>query len=303
MPLLHGSIQCVRYNLLFCPEHPDFESLAFEPIPPMSALKERSGFIPFVPEHAYELGPGRFAFRVRKDTVKIDSTRLKERIQDLLRREEAEVGFPNLKRKKEIRQMVEEELLRETTPRCKIIECYVDGNILFLGSTSHADQDLVTNLMKKIGFECEPKTPWGDRNQELDCHWLPSKHPSHSLLGCIFARKLLNHPDIFLEPEKGSVRMVIPNGTQIGLSGPVVEEVDRLLVQGAEILKEKILFGSGETITFDALDFSISGLKTERFRSDTWQEQLEQRIDAIAALFDRLDHQYEQLMVDEVQTP
>jgi electron transfer flavoprotein alpha subunit len=77
MGFLSSSISVTRFNVVVPPEGPDFERIQFWAIDPNSEVRERIGVIPFEIEAPYEVGQGRYAFRVRIDRIRADATAVK----------------------------------------------------------------------------------------------------------------------------------------------------------------------------------------------------------------------------------
>jgi hypothetical protein len=87
MGLLSGSASVARFQVFDRPREPDFDALAFEPIPPASERRESAGFVPMEPEAPYRIGDDLFAFRLRFDRIRPDPTAVAERADALARAE------------------------------------------------------------------------------------------------------------------------------------------------------------------------------------------------------------------------
>lgn len=292
MGLLSGAVSAIRFNVLFMPEEIDFQLLPFQAIAPGSLLRERSGFVPYEPGAEYEISHGVWAFRVRIDKIQLDSTQIQERLKELIKIEEEQVGPPSPQTRRKLKQLAEDELMQHPAPRTKIIECYMNRSHLHIGSTSKGHIGTVLELLKKIGVEVDFKTPWLDAGlEDVESEMLELKEPGQSLWGTRFLRWLINDPDILLEPEKGSVKLMSPDGARISLAGPVLQEVDRYIQQGAEILSAKML-AQNYAFQFDGLSYRINGLKMEAHKSLHWIERLETRMETLCEVWDFLDEKF-----------
>ena len=82
MGLLSGPLAVTRFNAAVPPDGPDFERVRFFAIEPGSEVRERMGIVPFELDAPYEVGKGRWAFRVRIDRIKPDPTSVRERVKE-----------------------------------------------------------------------------------------------------------------------------------------------------------------------------------------------------------------------------
>lgn len=296
MGLLSGSVSLTRWNVVSRPEVPDFEQEAFREIPPGSELREAVGFVPFEPAAPYQVGEHRFAFRVRFDKLQADKAAVEERLKLLIQSEIETTGaaFVGPKKRKKLRQLAEDELIGQAAPRTKIIEGCIDGKVVYLASTSEDRLGRVVSLLRKIGVLAEAKTPWIDRQEpDFESDLVEISGPGQSALGCRFLRELVGDAEILYEPEAGSVKLKT-HDTLVSVSGAVLKDVLRYLERGAEILNAKLLTPEG-TFRLDGLTFRISGLKIETGRHEHWIEHLDERLEKIATVWDRLDTRYGQL--------
>lgn len=293
MGLLNGAVSCIRFNVLAMPEELDFSLIPFHAIAPGSLLRERSGFVPYEPGADFEIGTGVWAFRVRIDKIQLDSTLIQERLKELIQVEEEQVGPPSPQTRRKLKLLAEEELMQHPMPKSKIIECYMTRQTLFVGSTAKGHVGTVLELLKKIGVEVDFKTPWIDLGlDEGNSDVLDLKEPGQSLWGSQFLRWLLNDSEVLLEPEKGSVKLLSTDGARITLAGPVIQEVDRFLEDGAEILSAKILIDTF-AFQFDGLAFRINSLRLDPFKSLHWIERLENRMDKLKEVWDLLEKKFQ----------
>ncbi len=295
MGLLSGSVSVTRFNVAPFPGEPDFEAERFVEIQPGSEVRERVGFVPMEPEAPYEVGQGRFAFRVRIDRLKPDPTAVQERVKQLVRAElEAGAELVGARKRKELRQLAEEELIVKTTPTSRIVECCLDGKLLYVASTAKDHLGKVITQLRKIGIVAEPKTPWLDRGDpEVESDIVAAYEPGQSVLGCRFLKALMGDRDLMFESEAGYVQLQTAE-TRVTLSGAVTSDLHRYVKRGAEILAAKLLTGDA-SFRFDALNFRLSGLRVEIGRHDHWTDLLDERLEKIAAVWDLLETKYRQL--------
>jgi len=300
MGFLQGSVACTRFNVVSCPENPQFDLLPFRPISPGSSLREKEGFTPMVPGEPYEFGARRWAFRVRIDKVTLDATTLKEKVAEMVQAETDAVGPPGPKARQRMRIEVEEEMMQHPQPRSKIIDCVLEETVLFVGSTSKGHLGTVLELLKRVGVEAEYKTPWLDAGQEEDGTGggvVDLKEPSQSIWGTRFLEQLTNDPEVFIEGDKGSAKLIAKDGTKFSLSGPLLNQMDNLLTNGSTILSAKMII-EGFAFNFDGLSYRITGLKLDNARGH-WTEVLEERLEKIKAVWEWLDAKYVGLMIPE----
>ncbi len=303
MGLISAAVSCTRFNVISLPESPEFDLVPFRPIMPGSSIREREGFVPYEPDAPYEAGARKWAFRVRIDKVTLDATVLRERLKELVKAETEAVGPPSPKNRQRLKQQAEEELMAHPMPRSKIIECLLDDTILYVGSTSKGHLGLVLEMLKRIGVEVEFKAPWLDAGQEeIFSDLVEVKEPGQSPWGCRFLKELLNDPDVFVEPDKGSVKLITSDSAKVSLGGPVLNELDRLMEAGAEVLAAKLMMGE-YIFGFDALSYRLNGLKLDNFKGKHWTEQLDLRMEKIKDLWQELDDKYQHLLENDKITP
>jgi len=294
MGLLSGSISVTRFNVVVPPEGPDFERIQFWAIDPNSEVRERIGVIPFEIDASYEVGQGRYAFRVRIDRIRADATAVKERLKELIKAEMEATGRPfvGAKTRKKLRELAEAELCSGQAPRTRILECCIDGTILYVASTAKSHLGTVLTLLRQAGVEADFKAPWLDQAPEVDeaSDIVIPKEPGESVLGCRFVKALLEEPEVMVEPETGSIRLATREA-KVSLTGAVLNELFRYLEEGAEILSAKIHVGT-HLMRFDALSYRVNGLNLEPVRNEHWTVDLDQRLEQVAAVFETLDGKY-----------
>ncbi len=294
MGLLSGTVAVTRFNVVVPPEGPDFERARFWEIEPGSEVRERMGFVPFELDAPWEAAQGRYVFRMRIDRIRPDATAVKERLRELVKGEMEATGktFVGPKTRKKLRDLAEAESAMRQAPRTKIVECCIDGAILYVASTAKSYLGTVISLLRHAGVEGDFKAPWLDEAPEADemSDVVIPREPGESVLGCRFLRALLEEPDVMVEPETGSVRLATREA-RVTLAGAVLNELFRYLEEGAEILSAKIHVGT-IPLRFDALSYRISGLKLEPVRNEHWTIDLDQRLEQIAGLFEALDGKY-----------
>ena len=294
MGLLSGTVAVTRFNVVVPAEGPDFERARFWEIEPGSEVRERIGFVPFDLDAPYEVGKGRYAFRVRIDRVRPDATAVKERLKELMKAEAEATGRPfvGAKTRRKLRELAEAESMTRQAPRIRILECCIDGPMLYVGSTAKTHLGTVLTLLRQAGVEGDFKAPWLDEAPEADemSDVVLPREPGQSVLGCRFLRALLEEPEVMVEPETGSVRLATREA-RVTLAGGVLRDLFRYLEEGAEILSAKIHLGAVK-MRFDALSYRLSGLKLEPVRNEHWTLDLDQRLEQIAAVFAALDAKY-----------
>jgi hypothetical protein len=297
MGILHGTVSVTRFNVAVPLEGPDFERAAFHEIEPESEVRERAGFVPFEIDAPYEVAKGRFAFRVRIDRLRPDATAVRERVRQLVKVEMETTGAPfvGAKARKRLRELAEQELIRRQAPRTTILECCIDGSLLYIGSTAKSYLGMVLTLLRQAGVAAELKAPWLDEAPEADetSAIVIPREPGESVLGCRFLKALLDEPEVMVEPEKGSVRLATPEA-RITLTGGVLRELVHYLEAGAEILAAKILLGP-TALRFDALSYRLQSVTLETVKAEHWTMELDQRLEQIAAVWEQLDGKYEAL--------
>ncbi len=294
MGLLSGTVAVTRFNVAVPAEGPDFERARFWEIEPGSEVRERMGFVPFELDAPWEVAQGRYVFRMRIDRIRPDATAVKERLRELIKGEMEATGktFVGPKTRKKLRDLAEAESAMRQAPRTKIVECCIDGPILYVASTAKTYLGTVISLLRHAGVEGDFKAPWLDEAPEADemSDVVIPREPGESVLGCRFLRVLLEEPDVMVEPEAGSVRLATREA-RVSLAGAVLNELYRYLEEGAEILSAKIHVGA-VPLRFDALSYRVSGLKLEPVRNEHWTIDLDQRLEQIAGVFELLDGKY-----------
>ena len=299
MGLISGSVACTRFNIVSLPEEIDFDLVPFRPIMPGSTHREREGFVPFEPEAPYEAGVRRWAFRIRIDKVTLDATAVRERLKELIKAETEAVGPPSPKTRQKLKQMAEDEMMQHPMPRSKIIECILEETVLYVGTASKTQLGTVLELLKRIGVEVDFKTPWMDAGQEDQYHEnVEIKEPGQSVWGARFLKALLNDPDVLVEPEKGSVKLITADGAKVSLAGAVLNELDRLLESGSEVLSSKLMMDEFQ-FGLDALGFRLTGVKLDNIKGKHWTEVLELRMDKLKELWEALDDKYQKFKEKE----
>lgn len=296
MGLLTGPASLTRFNVISQPPDPDFEVARFMEIQPGSEVRERAGIVPIEPEAPYEVGAQRYVFRVRIDKLSADPTAVSERLKQLVRAEIEMTGaeFVGPKKRKKLKEMAEEELIQQSTPRSKIIECCIDGDLLHVASTAKAYLGMVLEQLRKVGIIAEAKAPWIDREDpDFESELVMVREPGQSILGCRFLKALVGDPEVMIEGEAGNVRLVTAEA-KVTLTGAVLPELHRYIEKGCELLSAKLI--TAETaFRFDALSYKIAGLRIETDRHDHWTELLDERLEKIQAAWEMLDAKYEAL--------
>lgn len=293
MGLLSGSASISRFNVVNQPPELDFERGRFTEIQPGSEVRESYGFVSVEPDAPYEVGHQRYAFRVRIDRLRPDTTAVRERLKQLVKSELETSGLPFVgpKKRKQLRDLAEEELILQAVPRSKIVEACIDGDLLYVASTAKNVLGTVLGLLRQIGVVAEAKTPWGDRAEEdIESQIVETYEPGEAVLGCRFLRALLDDPDILFEPENGLVRLKT-HQAKVSLAGGILPELYRYVEKGAELLSAKLLLGES-TFRLEAMSFRVNALRIETERHEHWIELLDERLEKIAAVYEQLDEKY-----------
>lgn len=296
MGLVSGSISVSRFQARWVTP-PDFDSQAFREIGPNTLLRESIGFLPFEIDAPYEVGARRHAFRVRIDRLRPDPTAVKERLRQLIKTELDTTGarFVGAKKKRELRLLAEEELAEHTSPRSKILEGVIDGDLVYLGTTARSMIGTLQILLRKIGVETDFKTPWLDRGfpEELS-DMVVARDAGESIHGCRFLKALVGDDELMVEPEAGRAKLAFASA-RISLAGEVIPELHEYTQRGAEVLALKLTDGE-TTFTLDGPTFRLSGVKLPPEPAGHWTEILDGRLTRLAELYDRLDAKFEQLV-------
>lgn len=293
MPLLSGSPSLSRFNVPLQTEDLDFDAQAFREIQPGSERRESIGFIPFEPGADYRIGHDRFAFRVRIDRLAADPTALRERLRGLLATEMEQTGFDSVsaRRRKELRNLAQEELIADARPTSKIIEAVIDGTTLHVASTANSVLGKITNLVRKLGFAADFKTPWIDRGDEdIESEIMELHEPGQSLHGSRFLQSLLGDPDLVIEPVEGYAKLQTERA-RIVLSGEILRDLHEYVREGCELLSAKLVAGQVQ-FRLDALPFRLSGVKLGKPAMGHWTERLDERLEQIQAVWELLDRKY-----------
>jgi hypothetical protein len=294
MGILGKTVSVTRCNAAVPPEGPDFDAVAFSAIEPGSEVRERLGVVPFELGAPYEIGARRWAFRVRIDRRRPDANAVRERVRELvqLEREQSGAPFVGPKKRKELKAIAEHELLVGQRPSTRLVECVLDGSLLYIASTAKAHLGAVLTLLRQAEVAAEWKAPWLDEAPEADesSDIVVPKEPGQSVLGCRFLKALLEDPEVLVEPETGSVRLATREA-RVTLAGGVLNDLYRYVEEGAEILSAKILLGT-IPIRFDALSYRLASLALEPVKDEHWTLELDRRLEQIAGVWELLDGKY-----------
>lgn len=299
MGLLNGSVSISRFNVIELPEVIDFEKAGFQELNPASELRYSHGFVPMEPDQPYEIGARRWCFRVRMDRLRADPTLLRERFRELIRSEvTAGAQFISAKRRRDLREQAEEELITQTLPNSRIIEGCIDGKILLLASTAKAYLGIVAQLLREVGVQIEPKSPWIDRGDTgYESSLIPGLEPGQSVLGCRLLKELIGDSEVSIAEDNGYIRIQTLD-TKVTLSGSVLHDVMHYVELDSEILAANMITAEEATFRFDALSYRISNLKIETGRHEHWTETLDERLEKISGIFEILDRKFIELGVD-----
>jgi len=297
MGLISGVVSVTRYRVPVRPVEIEFEGpAAFREIPPGSEVRESIGFVPYEPEAQYEVGAGRWAFRVRIDRLRPDPTMVRERVKQLVAAEMEATGRPfvGAHKRRELKQLAEEELILGAVPTSKIVECALDGDVLYVGSTAKDQLGRVLTLLRKVGVAAQPKAPWIDREESDPAdQQLAGGEPGESILGSRFLAGLLGDPLLTFEPVDGRAVLQTPRA-KVSLTGQVTRDLLRYVEEGAEVLSGRLTTGE-IGFSLDGPTWKLSGLKAPGGRHDHWTELLDERLEAIGAVYDLLETKYEEI--------
>ena len=296
MGLLSGAASVTRFNLPVRPQEIDFDEAAFRAIAPGSEVRESVGFVPVEPEADYRVGAARWAFRVRVDRLRADPTTVRERVKQLVAAELEATGAPFVgpKKRRQLKNLAEEELIVQSTPRSKIIECAIDGDVLYVASTAKGQLGQVVTLLRRVGVTADPKAPWVDRQDpDPDSDLIEMREPGESVLGCRFLNALLGDRLLTFEPVSGRV-VLQTRQAKVTLAGEVLPDLLRYAERGAEILSAKLTTGE-VTFRLDGPTWRVSSLRVETDRHEHWIGLLDERLEKIAAVYELLDGKYADL--------
>lgn len=293
MGLLTGSASVTRCIATSRPDTLDFDEFSFEEILPGSSVRERVGFLPFEPGAQYQIGQHRWAFRVRIDTLKPDTTAVQEYLKELIRAEKEATGTPFVhpRKKRTLKQLAEEELLLKATPRSRVIECCLDDHTVWIGTTAKTHIGTVLGQLYQMGVVSDFSTPWMNEGEDGPIsEIIDVSEPWQSVLGCRFLRLLLEDSEVAVEPESGAVRLATRDA-RITLTGAVMTDLLRYVERGAEILSAKMATAEA-TFRFDPLNYRLGSLRVETEGHEHWEEILDERLEKIAAVHDLLDQKF-----------
>lgn len=297
MGLLSGPLSMARFRVVSAPEPPDFEARGFFAIPPGSEVRESVGFVPMFPGAPWEAGTRRYAFRVRFDRLRADPTLVRERLAELVATEleQSPDGFVSSKKRRRLKALAEEELISFANPTSRIVEGCLDDQMLYLATAAKSQIGRILELLRAIGVEVEPATPWnGTEAPPVESEVLPSHEPGESILGARFLEALIGDRDIAYEPVTGSAKLATGD-CLVTLRGELLKELVRLIESGAEVVAAKLILGD-TVLRLDALAWRISGVRLEVGRHGHWIERLDERLEGIRSLWETLDAKYLELI-------
>jgi hypothetical protein len=297
MGLLTPSISVTRFNVAVPSEGPDFERARFWEIDPASEVRERAGLVPFEMEAPWEISKGRYAFRVRVDRIRPDATAVKERLRELVKNEIETTGRPFVgsKTRNKLRDLAEAEICMGQRPKSSIVECCIDGSILYVASTAKTWLGTVLTLLRQAGAEADFKAPWLDAAPEAEeaSVIVSPREPGQSVLGCRFTRLLIEESDVMVEPETGSVKLATREG-KVTLAGSVLSDLFGYLERGAEILSIKLHLGP-YPLRLEAMSYRLAGLKLDPPRTERWTTDVDHRLEQLREVFEILDGKWDAL--------
>ena len=292
MPILRGSASLTRFNVALPPTL-DFGQAEFREIVPGSEVRETIGFLPFEPTADYQVASARWAFRIRIDRLQPDATAVRERLAGLLRDEEEQTGTQRIsaRRRKELKHLAEEELLRDARPSSKIVEGVIADGGLQTGTTANSVIGKCLLLLRKIGVAADFKTPWDDLGDgEAESDVLEALGPGQSIWGARFLADLISDREVMLEPVDGYAKLQ-GRERRITMAGKIVGDVVAYVADGAELVTAKLTTAE-RSFRLDGLAFRLSGLSLDPARGMHWSEALDQRLEQIDAVWELLDRKY-----------
>ena len=298
MGLISGVVSVTRYRVPVRPVEIDFDgAAAFREIPPGSEVRESIGFVPYEPGADYAAGAARWAFRVRIDRLRPDPVAVRERVMQLVAAECEATGNPFVgpNKRRQLKQLAEEELVLGAVPSTRIVECALDGDLLYFGTTAKGQLGRVLTLLRKVGVAAQPKAPWLDRGETDPAadEQLGGGEPGESILGCRFLAALLCDPLLAYEPVDGRAVVQTPRA-KLSIAGEVMRDLLRYVEEGAEVLSGRLTTGE-VGFHLDGRSWKLSGLRVPGGRHDHWTELLDERLAAIAAVYDLLDEKYAEI--------
>jgi len=283
-----------RFNVLSRAEELDFDVARFSEIAPgASHAQERAGFVPFEPVAPYQVGEHRWAFKVRIDRLKPDPTAVREKFVELLVAEREATGssYVGARRRKRLRLQAVEEMVVKATPRSSVIECCLDGMVLYVGTTANTSLGMVLALLRQVGVVCDFKTPWLDSDEpQAHSEIVEVKEAWQSVLGCRFLNALLEDSEVLYEPERGGVRLQTRDA-MVSLSGAVMNDLLRFIEAGAQVLSAKLVTAEA-AFRLDGLSFRLTSLRVETEPLDSWIEVLDARLEQMSLIWDLLDAKF-----------
>ena len=298
MPILSGSASITRFNVTVPAEGPEFQEHTFTTIEPGSEVRESIGFIPFEPGAEYQIGHSRYAFRVRIDRLTPDPTAVRERFRDLVRAEleETDSTFVNARRRKQLRNLAQEELLLDARPSSRIVEGVIEDRLLYVGTSANNVIGKIIRLLSKAGVVAEFRTPWLERGDaDIESELMEVYDPGQSIAGSRFVQGVLGDQEVMVDPSSGHVKLQTRDA-RITVTGGVLPELHRHIDEGCEVMAAKLLTAT-TSFRLDALSFRLSGLKLERSALEHWTERLDERLEQIVEVFELLDRKYDEWRV------
>lgn len=295
MSLLQGSLSVSRFHLGLLVL--DCEAAAFVPIPAGDEenVPKSFGFVPMKPGEPYAIGTRRWAGKVRVDEVTPDPVVVRDRYEELLQEELSQAHLAGAgvgkRRRKELKELAIAESIAGVKPSRRYIEWLLDGNTLYIASTSLPDVSLAVMLFRRIGGEnILPVTPW-ETLPSMGSTVVELAQPFQSVWGARFLRHLADSgaervKDVSYVVEGGRVALQAAD-SRISITGDIWPGFTHHLEQGAEPVVAK-LFAGDAVLTLDGLSWWIRGLSLPDVEAEHWTEALDARQERIEAAFDHL---------------
>lgn len=294
MPLLTGLCSAVRFRITLDGE-PDFDAVAFQEIPPGSEVRRSRGFVPMKPGEPYQVGAKRWAGKLRIDDLRPDPVAVRDRLEELIRTElEAGAQAVGPKKRKQLRELAEEELVLGTQPTRRYVEWAIVGSTLYVGSTNKSDVGEVMATMRAVDVDLVLVFPWEGLAP------MAAEAVEGEARGVRFLRQLFEAQNagtekrLAFEREAGAVRMA-GGDVKISLTGDISGDVAHHLEQGAEITSAKLWAGK-HVLTLDAERWWVKGARLETERQEHWTDGLDTRLEALAEVYAVLDEVFRGLL-------
>lgn len=230
----------------------DLEAIEFREIQPGSEIRESVGVVPMWSGVDMKAWDGAYAFRVRVDTRRPNATKVRERVRQMVEVElEHGAAIVGPKKRRELKALAEEELIFEAEIKMKMIEVYILGEDLLIGSASDSDVDRVVGLLRKVGIAPEPVFPWGQD--------VADGSSGREFLGRL---SMSRGEELWINSVDGAVKINLPEG-RVSATGSIGQVLSLLHNKPHEIISAKVILGmdaEGGEFHLDGFPWRIRGL-------------------------------------------